>query len=138
MKQQQDADAKFRQESEDALRSEWGGDFRKHTNLVNGMLAGAPEGLKDRLVGGRTADGRHIGSDPQFIKWMANLALEINPALPLIADSAGGGKSIDDQIAEIRKFRQDNPDKYDSDKAMQARELSLIEARMTMQKRNAA
>lgn len=135
---QQEADEAFKVSSDDVLRAEWGNDYRRHIVGINNMLATAPEGVKDRLLGGRTADGRRIGDDPEVVKYLSQLAREINPAATLLPPGTGDqGKGVTDRLAEIRKLRTENPDKYDQDKAMQAEEIKLIEARDKMKSRAA-
>lgn len=137
--QQEEADDTFKQESEDDLRATWeGADYRRNLTAVRNMMAGWPEGLADTIMAGRTADGRLIGDDPRFLKAMAQMALDLNPAATLLPGTGGDAKSVDDRLTEIRKFRQENPDKYDLDKKMQAEELELIEAQQKIQQRNAA
>lgn len=117
-----EADAAARQKGEDALRAEWGADYRRNVTSVGNLLAGMPEGLSDLLIEGRLADGTRIGNHPGMIKWLAGLAMEY-PSLVPAGESPGGT----DRLAEIRKFRQQNPDRYDQDKAMQAEERRLLE-----------
>ena len=133
--QQTQADLQFREEAQDDLRSEFGSDYKRTVNSVNALVASMPEGLGDRLLGGRSADGKLLGDDPAMIKWLAGLQREINP-LATLAPTTGGSGS--DRLAEIRKFRRENPNGYDSDKAMQAEELKLIEATQKMQRRGQA
>lgn len=123
------ADGDFRQSSEDALRTDWGPDYRRNVNAVHNLMSAWPEDVRKELLGGRTAGGRLIGDHPGLLKTLAQMSLDINPAATVLpSDFAGVGKSVDGELAEIRKFRQESPDKYDADKAMQARELKLIEA----------
>lgn len=132
---QADDDATFKETSQDALRTELGGDYKRTVNSVNALVASMPGDLGDRLLAGRTADGKKIGDDPDMIRWMAAQQREINPLATLVP--AGGGTGSD-RLAEIRKFRQENPNGYDSDKKMQAEELALIEATQKMQSRGRA
>lgn len=133
------ADATFKQQSEDALRDVWKGpEFRQNLTAIQNMMAGWPEGLATRVLAGRTPDGRKLGDDPAFVRQLAGLARELNPAATLVpAGTTDANKGVADRLAEIRKFRSDNPDKYDSDKKMQAEELALIDAELTIKKRSA-
>jgi hypothetical protein len=78
-------------------------------------------------MGGRMADGRIIGNDPAMIRWLAALAHEVNPAATVTEDGDMSGKSIEDELAEIKALRKTDRKKYDSD-AVQTRERELIEA----------
>ncbi len=69
-------DDSFRTESETALKTEWGADFKKNLTLIQGLLSSAPEGVADKLISGRTADGNIIGNDPAVMKWLSGLAVK--------------------------------------------------------------
>ncbi|HET7409683.1 MAG TPA: hypothetical protein VFJ13_05740, partial [Paracoccaceae bacterium] len=56
-----EADRGFRREAEDALRAEWGPEYRPNVNAMGNFLDGAPAGLKERLLGARLADGKLLG-----------------------------------------------------------------------------
>lgn len=127
---QHDMDEEARKSSEDALRTEWGQDYRRNVNLVNGLLDTASEGLKDRFLGGRLSDGTPIGSDPEALKFLIDLALQINPITTLVP--AGTGDvigSIEDEIATIEKTMREDRKAYNRDEKMQERLRQLYEAR---------
>ncbi len=131
-------DEQFRTEARDSLYAEWGPqDFRRNVNAVQNMFAAAPEGLRDRIFGARLADGRLAGDDPEFLKFFAQLARENNPAATLVPANADAAKSVSDELASIRKLRREDPDKYDQDKTLQARELELLSAQSKMKSRAA-
>ena len=137
---QEDADAAFKTESEEALRADWqGADFRRNLTAVNNLISTWPEGLASRVLAGRTPDGRKLGDDPVFIKQLASLAVELNPTSTLVpAGTTDPAKTVTDELESIRKFRRENPDGYNADKKMQDRELELIDANLKLQKRSAA
>lgn len=139
---QDEADDTFRRESERLLKDEMGPAFQRTKNAIAPLFATAPGGsdtknenaLISRLLGGRTADGRRIGNDPDVIRWLASIAHEVNPAATITEDGDQSGKSIDAELAEIRALRTSDPKKYRSD-AVQARELALIEAQLKLKAR---
>lgn len=137
---QEDADVAYKLESEDALRKDWQGpDFRRNLTAVNNLMATWPEGLAAGLLSARDANGRKLGDNPSLIKQFASLALELNPAATLVpAGTTDPGKNVQARIAEIRNISRNDPDKYNSDKAMQAELHDLIEADLKMQKRGKA
>jgi hypothetical protein len=137
----EDADAKFKVDAEDALRKDWQGpDYRRNLTAVNNMLASWPEGVSQAVLGGRDANGRLLGDNPAFIRQMAALALELNPAATLVpAGTTDAGKSVDARLEEIRTMRRTDPDKYNQDaKKLEAEEIELIDAQLKMQKRGRA
>ncbi len=138
---QEDADAQHKQTAEDDLRSEWGPDYRRHVNAVGNLLSTAPEGLADRLLAGRTADGKKIGDDPAIVRWLSQLSREINPAATLVpAGTSDAGKNISDRIADMEKMMGDRSSDYwrgPKAEAMQAEYRDLITARDKMKDRAA-
>jgi hypothetical protein len=72
------------------------------------------------------------------MKALRQIAMDLNPAASLVPVGLDSAKGLTDELATIRKFRQENPDKYDQDKAMQARELELLTAQTRMQGRGRA
>jgi hypothetical protein len=136
--QREDSDAAFRQQSEDALRAEYGADFRRNMNVLGSVRDSMPEDLAARLLAGRLADGTKIGNDPAFIRWMVSLGLELNPASTLVpATAANAGASIATELESIARLRVENPEKYWKDNKLLERERELIEAQMKMRTRAA-
>jgi hypothetical protein len=137
--QKLDADGEFKTKAEDALRVEWGADFRANLNAANAVFDSMPAELSERIRLGRTADGTIIANDPVFLRWIANLGREINPAATVIPGGSGdAGKTVETELADIRKFARENPDKYDQDKTMQARQRELLDVQSRMKARGKA
>ncbi|NWG25369.1 MAG: hypothetical protein HXY30_13325 [Pseudorhodoplanes sp.] len=136
---QAEADAAFKQTSDDALRAEWqGADYRANLNAIQNLFAGWPKGLAEQLLTARTADGHILGNMPDFVKQMAALARELNPAAALVpAGGADPGKSLSDEIASIEKTMREKPDEYWNSTTMQTRYRELLEAQEKMQARAA-
>jgi hypothetical protein len=132
-----DADDKFKGDAQRALKDEWGGAFKRRTNAVATLFDIAPGGpdvknpnsLYARLLGGRTADGRVIGDDPDIVRWLSSLAHERNPAATVVEDGDMSGKSVENEIAAIEKTMRENRTAYNKDTNMQARYKELLGAR---------
>lgn len=137
--QKADQDETFRLKAEDDLRAEMGADYRRNMNVLGALRDSMPDTLSDRLLAGRTADGQIIGNDPAMVKWLVSLGLDLNPAATIIPSGQGEpGKNVDARLNEIRDFRRGNPDKYDSDKAMQQEERDLLDVQAKLNARKAA
>lgn len=137
--QRDDADADFKSLAEDTLRTEWGPDFRPNLNAIGNVISQMPGDLGAQILAGRTFDGKKIGDDPRFMKWFAQVARDLDPAATLVAPGNGvPGATVETRLAEIRKFAQENPDKYDRDHAMQKEQQDLIDVQQKMQRRNRA
>lgn len=123
------SDTTFHEEAKDSLMSEWGlKDYRANLAAMGAMRDQMPQGLADRILAGRTSDGKLVGDDPTFLKWFASLSREMNPSATVVGLDAG--KSVEGELDAIRKMRREDPTKYDQDKNIQARELQLIEAQL--------
>ena len=140
-----EADDAFRRESEKALKEELGPAFKRQTNAIGALFATAPGGadaknpnsLYARIVGGRTADGKIIGNDPDIMRWLIGMTNEINPIASVVEDGSPSAMTIDNELAEIKKLRTTDPKRYNS-AVVQARELELLTAQQKHQARNRA
>ncbi len=140
-----EADDTYRRESERALKDEFGAAFKRTTAAIptlfatapGGSDAGNPNSLYARLMGGRTADGRVIGNDPDMLRFLVGMAREINPEATVVEEGRPGGMSIDAELASLKDLRKTDPKKYWSE-AVQARELELLNAKQKVQARQRA
>lgn len=130
-------DETHQRESVSALKEEFGPAYNRRVNAISSIFASAPGGadaknpssVYARLMGGRTADGRLIGNDPDIIRWLDGMRNEINPAPSVVEDGDGTGKNIDSEIASIEKTMREDRRSYNKDTAMQTRYRELISAR---------
>jgi hypothetical protein len=126
--EQAQKDDAVRQESEEALRAEWGADYRRNVNIINAHLGTAPEGVKDAFLNARDANGVPLASNPKLLSWMLGQALAENPAATVVPGGSGvAGASIDGRIAEIEKVVGTKA--YWKDPKMQDEYRQLLEAR---------
>lgn len=121
------ADETVKQQAEDALRAEWGNDYRRNINMAHGLLDSGPEGLKDLLLNSRDPNGNPLGSSPEVLKFLTDMALQVNPVSTLIPNSGGNiANSLEDEIKAIEaKF---GTKEYERDEKMQARLRQLYDA----------
>lgn len=132
---QAEGDTTARTATEDALRSEWGADYRANINHIQGFLAQAPEGVADLLANARGADGKAVMNDPNVVRWLAQVAREANPLGTIVPGEGGSGKSLEAEIAEIEGFMKTNRTEYRKDERKQARLRDLYDARSRQQAR---
>lgn len=134
-----EADAQYREEAQTTLRADWGpADYRTNLNAMGNLLNGAPKDVKDSIMASRAPDGRMLGDNPNVLKWLAQVGLDLNPAATLMPAGGANAKGIDAELEEIRKLNREDPDKYDADKKLQAREIELRDAQLKLQKRGRA
>lgn len=130
-------DRVFLEETQESLRTEFGPEYRRNVEAAKAYLAGLPEGLGALIAGARLADGRMLGGHPAAARWLIQIAQELNPIASLIPGGAGDIKGIDDELAEISKYRRENRDAYYRDEKMQARERQLLAAKEKLDNRAA-
>ena len=138
--QQAEADLKKQKDGEDALRAEWGGEFRRNINLAHSLLDGtANPQMKNAVLNARLPDGTLIGSSPEALKLLVSLALIQNPTGVVVPGSeANQMQGIEDEIGKIEKTMRENRQAYNKDEKMQARYRDLLGARESMKPRKAA
>lgn len=128
--EQAQTDAIFRQNAEEELRAEWGGQYRLNVNLALGLLDTAPADVKESLLGARLADGTPLGNHPGVLRWLANTSRELNPVTTVVPGSgANAASAIDDEIAAIEKRMAEDRKAYFKDEKAQARYRELLTAR---------
>lgn len=111
------------------LQALWGDNFPAMRNLVVNLLESAPVEVKDNLMYGETADGTLICNHAPTLRWLADLAMKINPAALILPNSSGGQlQTIEAEILDLEK-QMENYHSWQSNKVGQARLLKLYEAR---------
>lgn len=133
-----DADVQAKTTTEDELRAEWGADYRRNVSSINGLLDSAPEGVKDKILTARFADGTPLASDSNALRWLANLSREINPLATVVPGAgANAGEAIASEMANLNKMMGDRSSDYwkgpNADKN-QARFRELAAAQEKMKK----
>lgn len=115
---------------EEALREEWGKDYRRNLNVIHGHLDTLPPEVKEAFTDGRGKDGVPLGYNPAVMKWLAGLALEANP-LATVVPGAGSNQAsaIADEIAALENRMATDRKAYFKDERAQARYLELVTAR---------
>lgn len=134
---------KHKTEADDQLRKDWGPEYRRNLNVVNGFVQNLPPEISEIIGGrhddkgnliaiGRDADGMPLADNPAIINWLAGLALEANP---LSTVAPGGGASqvsaVADEIAALKGLMGNKNSEYwkgPKAEANQARYQQLIEA----------
>lgn len=126
---QAENDQKFKLESTDILREEWGPEYRANINMINNMLSSWPTGVGEEMMMARMPDGSLLGSHPDVLRSLIGQAREMNPAGTLAPGSgAKAASAINDRIAELES-KMDDRDKWFKDKSSQQELTKLYEAR---------
>ena len=123
-----DKEAQFNAEEE--LRIEWGPMYKRNLAAINGLLSDAPPEAREGLLGGRLADGTPIGNSPEMLRWLAGLAIELNPAATVVPGAGTYSMdSIEQELASIHDRMANDRDGYFKDERMQKRYGELLSAR---------
>lgn len=114
----------------EALKDEWGPEYRRNINIINNYMTGLPDDVQAAISGGRGADGMPLASSPAVLKWLAGLAMEANPVATVVPGAgANQASAIADEIAQIENLMRTDRAAYNRDSAKQARLRELYDAR---------
>lgn len=127
---QEEKDATYLSQSEDALRAEWGPEYRTNVNMLRGLVDTMPESIKDLFVNARLGDGTALMNHPDMARWMVHTARTVNPVATVVPGAGANiSGAIDDEITSIEKTMRTDRKAYNSDLKMQARLRELYDAR---------
>lgn len=122
----------------DALREEWGGDYRQNMNMIKGALESMPEALGESIINARTPDGVQLLNTPEFVRWLANVQREINPVATVVPNAgANAGEAIATELSTLTKMMGDRSSDYwkgPNAEKNQARYRDLVKAQERMKK----
>lgn len=127
--EQAESDHAADQQCVDALREEWGADFRRNQNILKAHLETLPQEVADAFRGGRGPDGVPLSMNPAFLRWLTADAMERNP-VSVVVPGAGANQAsaIADRKAEIERVMASDRRRYNADEKMQDEYRRLIEA----------
>lgn len=126
--QQAEKDAEAKAKNMQALREEWGGDFKANINSMRPYFESVDSELFDNLFAGRMADGTKIGDHPSVIKFFVAKALQENPAATVVPAGGNQMEAIDTEIKNIKAQMGDPSSAYWKDAALQDRYRKLVAA----------
>ena len=135
----EEADKKIATATIDAMRAEWGGDYRTNMNGIQALLDTAPAGVKEKMMNGRLADGTPLMSDPDTLRFLTGLYRQINPVSTIVpaGDEKTMATTIDSELESIRKVMRENRQAYNRDQKMQDRYRELLGAKQRLEKKAA-
>lgn len=134
--QRDQLDTQRKQERDDALRQEYGNDYRRNLNLVGGLLDTWGEDAKALILSARAPDGTTLLHNPAVVRALVQNATEINPVATVVSGSgANAANAINDEIARIESMMGDRSSEYwqgakaNGETTMQVRYRELVGAR---------
>lgn len=128
LQQRYEHNANLQDKTEEDLRAEWGPEYKRNINMINGLIATLPEDAREALAGATALDGTALFNNANVVRWMVDLARKVNP-VGTVVPGASSPKAIDDELSQIQKVMREDRKAYNNDPKMQARYLQLLEAR---------
>ena len=111
--QRAEQDEATRQQGTEELRQDWGTEYKLNINLITGLLDGAPQGVKEQIMGGRLADGTMIGNSPSVLRWLSSLAREVNPTATVVPGSGvNAAQAIQSEMQSLTALMGDRQSEY--------------------------
>lgn len=84
------------------LKAEWGPNYKGNFNAINSLFVDAPAGVKEALMLSRGDDGLMFGNKTDNIRWLVNIANQLNPTASLVPSGANDAASIDTELDKYR------------------------------------
>lgn len=136
----QELNASAKTATEDALRAEWGPDYRPNTNLINAFIGSMPKDLQEELFQSAKPDGTQIMNNPAMLKWLAQQARELNYTGAVLPNGEASAKSLESEITQIKTLMGDRSSKYwkgPESAGLQARYRELLDIQQKIANRAA-
>lgn len=96
------------------LRSEYGKDYKRNTQIGNNFLAQQLGDKAPELTATTLADGTKLGDHPDFVRFIVNAGLASADDEALATTELSGGQSIADAYREALALVETDPKKYHS------------------------
>lgn len=128
MQERYERNADLQDKTEEELRAEWGGEYKRNLNMVNGLISTLPEEARDFISAATGPDGTALFNNANVVRWMVDLARQVNPA-GTVVPGATNISAVDNEIEQIEKVMRENRSAYNKDQKMQDRYLQLQEAK---------
>lgn len=129
-----DQDARLQVDTEEALRQEWGPEYRANVNNIKAWLGTAPAEVSEGILHARTMNGDPLVSSPSVMRWLGALAREALPFGTIVPGASGSVSAAagEARIAEIEAMMKPNHaqhKEYLSNEKIQKEYRDLIDAR---------
>lgn len=99
---QEQRDNQLKEQIDEQLRTEWGGDYRKNKALVQAFLDTGPQGTRDAILNARKPDGTPLVSDINVVRWLVDKARDYNPPIATVpGDDVTALANVDREIADL-------------------------------------
>lgn len=127
-----------KQSFEDALRSEYGDEYRPNMNIITNFIASAPEDVQTTIAHGRGPDGQALLNNVEFVRWISGVARELNPAATVIRSAGTDSlKTVNTELAELDKVMKETLNTTWHGSEEKKRHMVLLDAKSKIEKRRA-
>lgn len=112
----------------EALRGEWGAEYKRNQNAIEAYLDTLPEDFRENIAGARLMDGTKLLGNAAGVRFLAQLAREANPAITAFPGSSNPSKSIEDELKSLNVGSEEywkSPEKQ-----QRARELYALQDKL--------
>lgn len=120
------------EKAENEMRQEWGNDYKANFNAITNLLSKhTPEGFSGEFFGGRLANGRVIGDDPETLRFLATISRELNPFATILPNGINQVNAAQSRLSELEGMMGDEYSIYNKGPqamALQAEYRKLTEA----------
>lgn len=117
----------------EALKGEWGPEFKSGINVLKAYIATLPKEVGEQIISARVGD-RPLLNDPKLANWLAGLARAANPAGTITPQGPDSSTGIEGRIKEIEGLMRTNRKAYNADEKVQAEYRGLLDARQKLAK----
>lgn len=133
VEQQNEADANRRVNTFEAMREEFGPQYKEEIKIAMDALDSMPKDIRETFLQGRLPDGTRVGDSPAVIRWLNSMQRIINPIGTVVPGSGvNAANAMADEIATIEGMMGDRSGPYwkgPKAETYQARYRELISAR---------
>lgn len=136
--QHQARDTSDREATEDALRNEYGNEYRANVNMVQNFLSTAPEDVQSMLLNGRGPDGTAFMNSPEMVRWLNGVVREVNPAASVVKMTGRDTMAnVNDEIKSLKADMDADINAWHKAPDKKARYQTLLSAKEKMEARKA-
>lgn len=103
-------DAEAASKAEEALRDEYGRQYKPFVAAATQLI---PNGIREAFLDARLETGERIGNNAQVIRWLAQVAAELNPAATVVPGSGtNAAQAIESELIGLKKMMGDHSSEY--------------------------
>ncbi len=125
-----------RQNTEEALRAEWGGNYIQNIAAIKNLVDSMPNGMGDQLISARLPDGTLLGNNKEALMALAGWAMELNPAGSVVPGVGSDQlQSIQAEKAELEALMRQDINAWRKNGAARERHRQLIDAELKLKAR---